>query len=57
MKKPDIVVSQMVLAPLETVWESWADFGGTYKFHEDVGKATIFDITSITGQSLTLAQH
>ncbi|NRB18065.1 MAG: SRPBCC family protein [Rhodobacteraceae bacterium] len=41
MKGPDIVVSQVVAAPLETVWESWADFGGIYKFHEDVRKTTI----------------
>ena len=42
MKRPDIVVSQVVVAaPLETVWESWADFGGIYKFHEDVRKTTI----------------
>lgn len=41
MKNPDIVVSQVVEAPLETVWESWADFGGIYKFHDDVMKTTI----------------
>ncbi len=41
MKKPDIVVSQVVAAPLATVWESWADFGGIYKFHDDVSKTTI----------------
>lgn len=41
MKTPDIVVSQKVAAPLEIVWESWADFGGIYKFHEDVIKTTI----------------
>lgn len=27
MKGPDIIVSRVVAAPLETVWESWADFG------------------------------
>ena len=41
MKTSDIIVSQEVSAPLEIVWESWADFGGIYKFHEDVRKTTI----------------
>lgn len=41
MTKPDIIVSQVVEAPLETVWESWADFVGIYKFHKDVSKTTI----------------
>lgn len=41
MNRPDIVVSQVVDAPLEAVWESWADFGGIYKFHDDVSRTTI----------------
>ncbi|MES0879049.1 SRPBCC family protein [Roseibium sp. SCP14] len=41
MKKADIVVSQVVAAPLEKVWESWADFGGIYKFHKGVARTTI----------------
>lgn len=43
MKTPDIVVCQVVATPLKTVWESWADFGGIYKFHEDVRKTTILN--------------
>jgi uncharacterized membrane protein len=49
MKKPYIVVSQMVEAPLETVWESWADFGGIYKFHENVRKTTILTVSTPRG--------
>lgn len=41
MKGPDIIVSRVVAAPLETVWEGWADFGGIYKFHDDVRRTTI----------------
>lgn len=41
MIKPDIVVSQVVEVPLETLWESWADFGGIYKFHDDIIRTTI----------------
>lgn len=41
MTKPDIIVSQVVEAPLEELWESWADFGSIYKFHEDVVRTTI----------------
>jgi len=49
MNNPDIVISQMVEAPLEAVWESWADFGGIYKFHEDVRKTTILTQSLHTG--------
>ncbi len=41
MSEPDSVVSQVVDAPLEALWESWADFGGIYKFHEDVVRTNI----------------
>lgn len=41
MIKPDILVSQVVEVPLETLWESWADFGGIYRFHDDVIRTTI----------------
>ena len=41
MKGPGIIVSRVVAAPLETVWGSWADFGGIYKFHDDVRRTTI----------------
>lgn len=34
-------MSRVVAAPLETVWESWADFGGIYRFHDDVRRNTI----------------
>lgn len=45
MTKADIVVSQLVDAPLEALWESWADFGGIYKFHKDVIRTTILTET------------
>jgi len=41
MKNPDIVVFETVAAPLQAVWESWADFGGIDKFHKDVLRTTI----------------
>ncbi|WP_298257973.1 SRPBCC family protein [uncultured Litoreibacter sp.] len=49
MIKPDIMVSQTVNAPLETLWESWADFGGIYQFHEDVVRTTILTQTTPRG--------
>ncbi len=41
MTQPDVDVSEKVDAPLDAVWESWADFGGIYKFHSDVLRTTI----------------
>ncbi|MGH1347101.1 MAG: SRPBCC family protein [Nannocystales bacterium] len=49
MKTPDIVVFETVKAPLKTVWESWADFGGIYKFHEGVLRTTILTTSTPRG--------
>ncbi len=46
---PDIVVSETVAAPLRVVWDSWADFGGIYKFHEDVLRTTILTASTPRG--------
>jgi uncharacterized protein YndB with AHSA1/START domain len=39
----------MVAAPLETVWESWADFGNIYNFHGDVRNTTILTASTPRG--------
>ena len=45
-----VTVNRTINAPIETVWESWDDFGGIYKFNPNLKYSRLLDGSQPTGE-------
>lgn len=46
----NVTVNRTISAPIETVWASWDDFGGIYKFNPNLNHSRLLEGSKSTGQ-------